>query len=151
MAKKTPRLAVRAVLVHEGRILLVNAWPAGRSRLLCAPGGGVEPGASLPENLTREVYEETGLNVEVGLPCLINEFHDPRSGFHQVEVFFHCHLRGSATVDPNWQDKEDIVSEHVWASPEDFAHLLVKPDSLRDLAFSARDGLSYDALEKILF
>lgn len=150
MGQKTPRLAVRAVVLHQGRVLLVNAWPAGRSRLLCAPGGGVEPGHSLPDNLAREVREETGLDVEVGAPCLVNEFHDPKSGFHQVEVFFHCTLRGSAQVDPNWKDPEDIVSEHVWAAPEDFPQLLVKPDALYQLAFSGDAKISYDPLEAIV-
>ena len=47
MRLKSPRLAVRAVLMHEGRLLLVNAYPDGKSDLMCAPGGGVELGASL--------------------------------------------------------------------------------------------------------
>ena len=61
---------------------------------MCAPGGGAEVGSSLPQNLIREVYEETGLHVEVGAPALVNEFHDPKSGYHQVEVFFRCTLGG---------------------------------------------------------
>jgi 8-oxo-dGTP diphosphatase len=51
MRLKSPRLAVRAVVLHEGRLLLVNAYADGQSDLLCAPGGGVETGASLPDNL----------------------------------------------------------------------------------------------------
>jgi len=78
MAENSPRLAVRAVLVHEGRLLLVNAYPDGKSDLMCAPGGGVERGSALPDNLIREVFEETGLQIAVGVPCLVNEFHDPR-------------------------------------------------------------------------
>ena len=150
MPQKTPRLAVRGIIVFQGRVLLVNAWPDGRSRLLCAPGGGVEPGSSMPDNLAREIYEETGLRVHVGAPCLVNEFHDPASGFHQVEIFFRCDLTGSAQIDPDWQDPEKIVSEHIWAAPEDFTRLMVKPDSLVELAFSPRNEVSYDALERIV-
>lgn len=117
---------------------------------MCAPGGGVEPGSSMPENLEREVYEETGLRVRAGPPCLVNEFHDPASGFHQVEVFFRCELMGSAEVDPTWQDPEQIVSEHMWAAPEDFAELMVKPDSLFQVAFGDGGAASYDALERIV-
>ena len=48
-----PRLAVRAAILHSGRLLVVNAYPGQRSDLWCLPGGGVEPGQSLPENLIR--------------------------------------------------------------------------------------------------
>lgn len=61
-----PRLAVRALIVEEDRLLLVNAYPDLRLDLWCAPGGGVEPHQSLPENLARELFEETGLTIEVG-------------------------------------------------------------------------------------
>ncbi len=150
MPSKSPRVAVRAVIVRAGRLLLVNAWPNGRSDLLCAPGGGVEPGSALPENLAREVYEETGLTVAVGAPCLINEFHDPRSGFHQVEVFFRCEVRGSAEIDPHWKDVENVVTQHHWVSHEELGRLKVKPSSLGEIAFSQNPLITYDPLERVL-
>ena len=70
----SPRLAARGLLLIDDRLLLVNAWPGHRGGLWCAPGGGVDRGRSLPENLAREFHEETGLTVSVGDPCLINEF-----------------------------------------------------------------------------
>ena len=70
MSLPCPRLAVRAVLIHDGRLLMVNAYPGQTDGLMCAPGGGVERGASLPSNLRREVYEESGLRINVGAPCL---------------------------------------------------------------------------------
>ncbi|TMM55453.1 NUDIX domain-containing protein [Sulfitobacter sabulilitoris] len=149
MPVKSPRIAVRAIIVHEERLLLVNAWPKGRSSLLCAPGGGAEPGASLPQNLAREVHEETGLTISVGLPCLINEFHDPRSGFHQIEVFFRCALTGSATISPDWKDPEHVVTEHHWVTRADMARLNVKPDALSDVAFNLDAALRYDPLEAV--
>lgn len=66
------RLAVRGLILRDDRLLLVNAWPGGKSDLLCAPGGGVEPGSSLPDNLIREVHEETGLTVAVGEVAMVN-------------------------------------------------------------------------------
>ena len=83
---KPPRLAVRAVLVHENRLLLVNAW-RGRTDLWCAPGGGVDAHASLTDNLHREMREETGLTVTIGDVCLVNEFNDEAHDYHQVDVF----------------------------------------------------------------
>lgn len=150
MRTKSPRIAVRAIIKNEDRLLLVNAWPDGRSELLCAPGGGVEPGTSLPENLAREVYEETGLRIDVGSPCLVNEFHDPKSGFHQVEIFFRCALQGSEVIDPDWRDPENIVTHHVWVTHEEYQQHLVKPNALRDIAFGQEPGVSYDPLETIV-
>lgn len=149
LRNKSPRLAVRAILRHADRLLLVNAYPAGQSDLMCAPGGGVEPGTSLPDNLTREVFEETGLKITVGAPCLVNEFHDPASGFHQVDVYFHCTLRDTATVDPNWQDPENIVSDRRWVSKTELMQLRHKPDSLCQVAFGDGPAVTYDPLEPI--
>ena len=149
MANTIPRLAVRAVILHEGRLLLVNAYPDGQSDLMCAPGGGVELGASLPDNLIREVFEETGLQIEVGVPCLVNEFHDPTRGFHQVDVYFHCQVIGSPQIDADWQDLERIVTDRRWVTRDQMTDLRVKPDALIDVAFGGA-GITYDPLELIV-
>lgn len=147
LAHRSPRLAVRALVFKEDRLLLVNAWPGGDCDLWCAPGGGVEPGASLPDNLTREVAEETGLGISVGQPCLVNEFHDPATGFHQVELFFRCTLVSGA-LSEQWTDPEGVVTRRRWVAREDIAGLRVKPDSLPRIAWS--DGLAYDPLEPLV-
>ncbi len=149
MRPKSPRLAVRAIILNEGRLLVVNAYPDGQGDLLCAPGGGVEPGSSLPDNLKREVFEETGLAITVGAPCLVNEFHDPASGFHQVDVYFQCQLIGTAKIDPDWRDSEAIVSQWHWLTREQLADAHHKPDSLGAVAFGG-SGISYDPLEVIV-
>jgi 8-oxo-dGTP diphosphatase len=143
------RLGVRAVIVEGGRLLLVNAWPGAQSDLWCAPGGGVEPGLDLPTNLQREVMEETGLQISVGAPCLIKEFHDPETGFHQVDLYFRCALLG---VDAGlvWRDPEGIVNRRLWASRAEMAGLRVKPDVLADVAFSASSSAPYDPLERMV-
>ena len=143
-----PRLAVRAVLVHENRLLLVNAWADPKSQLWCAPGGGVEVGQSLPDNLSREVMEETGLTVHVGPPCLVNEFNDPAKDFHQVEVFFRCKLIAGELRD-DWEDPERIVHRRQWFTRDEVASLHLKPSSLPDVAWNR--GFGYDPLEPVAF
>jgi ADP-ribose pyrophosphatase YjhB (NUDIX family) len=64
-----PEVAVGAVCVREGQLLLirrVNAPGAGRWSL---PGGRVEQGEPLTDAVAREVREETGLQVQVGRLC----------------------------------------------------------------------------------
>jgi 8-oxo-dGTP diphosphatase len=145
-----PRLAVRALILHQDRLLLVNAYPGARLGLWCAPGGGCEAGQSLPANLTREVHEETGLTVSVGLPALVNEFHDPDTGFHQVDLFFRCTLVAGA-LDPAWTDPEGVVTDRRFFSRAELASGAVryKPDSLADVAWG-EPLAHYDPLETIL-
>lgn len=147
MKHRTPRLAARALILIENRLLLVNAYPGGRSDLWCAPGGGVHPGTSLPDNLIREVQEETGLTVTVGQPALINEFHDPASGFHQVDIYFHCQIIAGA-LNPDWRDPEGVVTERRLFSRQDLAGIRYKPDSLPDATWGA--VVLYDPLELIV-
>ncbi|MGJ8544330.1 MAG: NUDIX domain-containing protein [Sulfitobacter sp.] len=151
MRRTSPRLAVRGIIKQGDRLLLVNAWPDGKSDLLCAPGGGVDPGSSLPDNLRREIHEETGLIVQVGAPCLVNEFHDPNSDFHQVDIYFHCTIQGSAQIDAAWRDPENIVTERHWLTRAELAARRFKPDSLPDVAFGDPAAAPlYDPLEPLL-
>ena len=149
MRPKSPRLAARAILVEEGRILMVNAWPDGQSPLMCAPGGGVEVGQSLPDNLAREVFEETGLRITVGAPALVNEFHDPASGYHQVEVFFRCSVAPDSQRPVEWTDAEAIVTDRRWLTRAELADTPHKPGSLAAVAFDAAP-IRYDPLEVVV-
>ncbi|WP_424965156.1 NUDIX domain-containing protein [Dinoroseobacter sp. S375] len=148
MPPSSPRLAVRALILDaQQRLLLVNAYPGGRSDLWCAPGGGVERGSSLPENLIREVHEETGLRIAVGAPCLVNEFHDPAGSFHQVDLYFRATIT-AGQIDPDWRDPEGIVTERRFVTRAEMAALRVKPDSLAEAAWGT--GVLYDPLEPIV-
>ena len=145
---KPPRLAVRALILRDDRLLLVNAFPAGKSDLMCAPGGGVEPHVSLPDNLRREVHEETGLEIAVGPVCLVNEFHAPGRDFHQVDIYFRCSVV-AGDLDPDWRDPEAVVTDRRWVTAAEMARLRVKPDSLAAVAFGGAGGITYDPLEPL--
>lgn len=150
LSPPTVRLAVRAIIMHNNRLLLVNAWPAAKSDLMCAPGGGVERGSALPDNLVREVMEETGLTITVGAPCLVNEFHDPKGSFHQVDVYFRCALVGAPTLDHSWEDVEAIVTDRRWVTRTEMQDLRIKPDSLAAVAWQDADAPLYDPLEPFI-
>mgnify|MGYP001797913648 CR=1 FL=1 len=144
------RLAVRGLILLDNRLLMGNAWPGGKSDLLCAPGGGVERHSSLTDNVIREVHEETGLTVHVGEVALVNEFHDPDGTFHQVDVYFRCEI---VAGDPygDWTDPEGIVTERHWLTRAELALKRFKPDSLPDVAFADPGKPAfYDPLESIL-
>ena len=147
MARFKPRLAARALILHQDRLLLVNAYPGGRSDLWCAPGGGVEVGTSLHDNLIREVHEETGLTISVGPPAMVNEFHDAASGFHQVDLFFRCTIIGGS-IDIAWKDPARVVTERRFFDRADLASIRFKPDSLPRAAWDG--GMIYDPLERLI-
>ncbi|MFO6464118.1 NUDIX domain-containing protein [Jannaschia sp. KMU-145] len=150
MTHRPIRIAARAILVHRDRLLLVNAYPpAAGSDLWCAPGGGAEPHAGLPENLAREVLEETGLEVRVDAPCLVNEFHDPARDFHQVELFFRCRLV-QGTLDPTWKDPEGVVTRRRWVTRAEMAELRYRPLALPSVAWMDAGAPRYDPLERIV-
>lgn len=149
MTPRTPRLSARALILQDDRLLLVNAYPGGRSDLWCCPGGGVHAGTALPANLVREVHEETGLTVAVGPPALINEFHDPATGFHQVDIFFRCRIMEGVLRD-DWRDVEGVVVDRRYFARAELGTIRFKPDSLAAVAWGDPGALRYDPLEEIV-
>jgi len=149
MKTVSPRLAVRGLILRDDRLLLVNAYAGDTSDLWCAPGGGVRRGTSLPENLIREVHEETGLRIAVGAPCLVNEFHDPGGDFHQVDIYFRCTIRAGVLND-HWRDPEGIVTRRRFFAEDEMQAIRFKPDSLPIAAFGQTGDALYDALEPLV-
>ena len=147
MRPSRPRLAVRAAILHRDRLLVVNAYPGQKSDLWCLPGGGVEPAQSLPQNLQREVTEETGLTIAVGPPILINEFHDAGGRFHQVELHFRATLDGPDTI--TLADPEGVVNRFRWVTRDQLARLRHKPDGLANAVWGAQFA-HYDPLEAVI-
>ena len=61
-----PIVGVGAVIVDAGRVLLVKRRYEPLAGQWSLPGGTLELGETLEEGVTREMHEETGLEVEVG-------------------------------------------------------------------------------------
>lgn len=61
-----PRLAALAVVVRDGRVLLVRRRNEPDAGLWGYPGGHVEPGETVAEAAARELLEETGVEAAPG-------------------------------------------------------------------------------------
>ncbi len=94
---QSPLVGVGAVVVHEGRVLLVRRGGEPLKGHWTLPGGVLEVGEALIEGVVREVHEETGLLVEpLELVELIDRIHreDGRVRYHYVIADYLCRVIG---------------------------------------------------------
>lgn len=89
----THPLSIKGVLLHDGRVLLLlnerSEWDL--------PGGRPDTGEDFRATLMREVREETGLAVEVGVPLDEHLFEVLPGRFVRI-VAYVCHLVGGSDV-----------------------------------------------------
>lgn len=78
------KLAVRALIVHEGKFLLVKHHG---SEYYALPGGKLDADENLKSGLVRELQEELGISAEIGALKYIQEFRYPDGGY-SLEFFF---------------------------------------------------------------
>ena len=94
---ETPLVGVGAVVVDEGRVLLVRRGSEPLKGEWSLPGGVLEVGESLLAGVVREVLEETGLSIEpVELVELLDRIHrvGERVRYHYVIADYLCRVTG---------------------------------------------------------
>ena len=122
-----PSVGVGAVLIHEGRVLLIRRGKEPLRGRWVVPGGTVELGETLEEALVREVLEETGLVVRPG----------------EVVAVFDRILREADRVDYHYVIV-DYLCEYVSGQPR-------AASDAEDVAMVAQADLAaYDLPEKAL-
>ena len=116
---KTPLVGVGAVVVHEGRVLLVRRGREPLKGHWTLPGGLVEVGESLVEGVAREVREETGLGVEtIELVEVLDRIHRDggRVRYHYVIADYLCRVTGGELCAASDADDVRWVERAEWNS-----------------------------------
>lgn len=147
MAGRTIRVSAKAVIIRAGELLVtVNKDHGGTFYLL--PGGGQEPGETLPEALSRECREEIGAEVVLGrFLCLRDyiganhEFADIDGEVHQVELMFACDLAPGAEPDLEL-DSDPMQTGAAWLPLSRLEDHRLFPLSLRPLLACGLEGLT---------
>ena len=84
------RVGVGAVVVEDGRVLVMRRAGAHGAGLWGLPGGHQEVGESPERTAVREVAEETGLVVDVTARLGFTDDPMPDIGRHYVTLFLAC-------------------------------------------------------------
>lgn len=114
-----PQLAVGAVCVREGRLLLVRRGHPPAAGAWSLPGGRVRAGETLHAAVLRELREETGLRGEVGPLCGVAE--RVGEGHHYVILDYWVRVAAGEPV------AADDAAEVRWADRTDLDALEVVP------------------------
>ena len=110
---ENPRVRVAAVIVKDEQILLVRHEKSGRTYWLL-PGGGVDFGETLPQAITREVREETNLDIKPEKLLFVSDAIQPDRKRHIVNVYFEATITGGelqVAVDERLKEAKFIPTE----------------------------------------
>lgn len=126
-----PALGVSARVWHDGRVLLVRRGRAPLKGLWSLPGGHVEFGESLEQAVSREVREETGLDIlvrsRIDVAEIIGGAGTP-APHHYVLIVFAADLRGGTLA------AGDDAAEARFVAPAEFDELPMTDDTRRLVA-----------------
>ena len=122
------RISAGAFVEHEGRLLLVRHRREGRYDFWVAPGGGVQGTEDLRAAATREVKEETGLDILAKKLVYVEEFHSPDT--RHCKFWFTASLEGGTLS----AAAPEAIAEHIidasWHTEAEVKKLEVFPEAL---------------------
>ncbi len=85
-----PRVAVGALVIKGGAVLLIKRGKAPSNGKWAIPGGSVELGETLQQAAEREIFEETGIRIRAAEPVYTFDFIErnrhSRIRFHYVII-----------------------------------------------------------------
>lgn len=93
-----PEVAVGAVVIHKGKVLLVKRKKPPSEGLWAIPGGRIKLGETLKQAAERELFEETGIVIDAKQPIYtFDSIHKDDEGkikFHYVIIDLWAEFKG---------------------------------------------------------
>ena len=131
------RSTVKAIILHEGKVLLNRCRDANNGEYFSLPGGGQEQFETMADAIHRECLEETGYSVEpVRFAALMEEIClDPFIREHYLQYahkmlhIFICRLTKTERIEPT--ETDDLQISIDWIPVEDVPSINLLPKELR--------------------
>lgn len=115
------RVRVSALIINEGKLLLLNHRNIGPALSLWAPpGGGMDFGKDAFSEMKREVKEETGIDILNAEFLCTHEYLEPP--LHAIELFFTAtEWTGTPILghDPEFPADTTLLKQLKWMAPEE--------------------------------
>ncbi len=113
----------RAVIVHEGKLLTVKHDKSLPYAVL--PGGHLEPGESIEACLKREIFEELGIEPEVGRLIYVHKFIKRGTEQETIEFIFEVTNGKDFFEAKSFSGTHNFeIGETIWVSREDSIQIL---------------------------
>lgn len=132
------RIAAGALVVHEGRVLLVRHHKPAVYDFWVAPGGGAEGGEDLHAALRREVKEECGLVVEPERIAYIEELLTPDT--RECKIWFYARLIAGELSTSAREAADEYIIDAGFLSRAEFEGKIVFPPVLNNVFWTDLDA-----------
>jgi len=124
-----PVVGVGAVVILDGKILLVKRGIEPSKGLWAIPGGSLELGETLQQAAEREILEETGVTIRAREPIYTFDFFE-RTDSGRVRFHFVIVDVAADYVSGEAKGADDAL-DACWLAPADLDHLPVSQNTIK--------------------